>query len=171
MKNSSNISRGLTLLIFFALLFRGQGVSAQSDKEKKDMEKAAAVKQWVEAQQFEFVAQTVLPMSGSSRPLTTEYDLKVKKDLLDCYLPYFGRAYTAPIGQTEGGIQFKSSQFSYSTEPGKKGGWSIRIKPSDVRQDNYRLVLEVGKTGFSALTVTSDNRQTISYNGYLRELK
>jgi hypothetical protein len=61
-------------------------------------EKSTAIKSMIEAKQFVFKAQTVLPASMATRQLSGDnYDLKLFGDSLISYLPYFGRAYSAPI--------------------------------------------------------------------------
>lgn len=92
--------------------------------------------------------------------------MRVSKDSLVTYLPYFGRAYSAPIGTSDGGFQFTSTDFAYSTEARKKGGWLIKIKPNDNR-DIQQMFLTVTESGSASLQVTSTNRQPISYNGYV----
>ena len=55
----------------------------------------------IESANYTFVPQTALPMSGKSISLDYSYSLKVSKDTINSYLPYFGRAYTAPISPTD----------------------------------------------------------------------
>jgi hypothetical protein len=85
-------------------------------------------------------------------------------------VPYFGRAYTAPMDPTKGGIQFTSTKFEYKETKRKKGGWEILIKPKDT-QDVSQMVLTVSETGFASLQVISNNRQPISFSGYVDEKK
>ena len=127
------------------------------------------VKKLVEGKDFIFKAQTASPLGGMTRQLTTEYDLRVIGDSMITYLPYFGRAYTAPLPGSTGGINFTSTDFAYSVSEKKKGGWEIRITPSgnDVRQ----LFLTVSESGYATLQVLSTNRQSISYNGYVARRK
>jgi hypothetical protein len=98
--------------------------------------------------------------------LTSDYSLTVRKDSVISYLPYFGRAYTAPIGKTSGGIEFTSTDFVYTSKQNKKGGWQIEIKPND-ETDVRQMLLTVSKNGYGSLSVTSNNRQAISFNGYI----
>jgi hypothetical protein len=157
-----------TILFFItAINFWGKDGFAQDSKQQRDSIRQANVKNWVESQQFLFVAQFAFPMNGRSRALTTEYDLKVRKDGVESSLPYYGQAYSAPIGQSSGGIQFKSKSFEYSVAAAKKGGWDIRIRPKDVRDDVYRLTLHISSSGTASLQVSSNNRQSISFNGYI----
>src|SRR5689334_12028310 len=57
-----------------------------------------------------FKAQSVFPSSGGIINLTSEYDLKLSRDSIIAYLPYYGRAYTATPGE-DGGIHFTSTKF------------------------------------------------------------
>jgi uncharacterized protein DUF4251 len=131
-------------------------------------DKESAVKNMVESQNFVFKAQTANPMSGRTRQLTSEYDLKVLKDSIIAYLPYFGRAYSPPVNPSEGGIQFTSTQFEYKKTNRKKGGWDIQIIPKDGK-DVRQLDLRISENGSASLVVSSNNRQSISFNGYIEE--
>jgi len=145
-------------------------MNAQDTKQDKQAAKAAAIKKLVDSQTYVFVAQTALPMSGSTRQLTSDYDLRVTKSSVVSYLPYFGRAYTAPIDPTRGGLQFTSKDFEYTATPGKKGGWNILIKPKDYR-DVQQMTLGISESGYGTLQVLSTNRQPISFNGYIKAPK
>ena len=109
-------------------------------------------------------------MSGRTRQLTSDYDVKVTKAQVVSYLPYFGRAYSAPIDPSQGGIQFTSKDFDYTTTPRKKGGWDIQLKPKDYR-DVQQMSLSITEDGYASLQVTSTNRQLISFTGYITAIK
>lgn len=126
------------------------------------------VKEMIEKGNFVFIAQMALPMGGSSRHLTSSYDVKVSEDAVVSYLPYFGRAYRAPSDLTGGGIDFESTDFDYSVKERRKGGWDVRITPNDV-EDVRQLFLTVSENGSASLRVNSDRRQAISFNGYITE--
>lgn len=129
----------------------------------------AVVQNFIKAKEFVFKAQTVLPMTGMSRQLTSEYDVKFLGDSIVAYLPYFGRAYSAGYGEG-GGIDFTSTKFDYKVKQRRKGGWDITIKPQDAK-DVQQLNFTVSEDGYASLQVTGNNRQAISYNGYIVERK
>jgi hypothetical protein len=133
-------------------------------------ERESAIRDMVQSGQFMFHAQTALPMTGTSRQLTSDYDLEVSKDAVVSYLPFFGRAYSLPYGSTEGGFNFTSRKFEYSFSDRKKGGWNISIKPRDVA-DFREFSLLISKNGYGTLQVVSNNRQSISFTGYISPLK
>lgn len=149
------------MLVFFVATMFGVGAFAQVDKDK--------VKQVLESKNFVFKAQSASPSGGRVRSLTGEYDLRIFGDSLVTYLPYFGRAYTAPM-PGESGINFSTSDFDYKLDTRKKGGWEITMLPKDVR-DVRQLFLTVTESGYATLQVTSNNRQPISFNGYIVERK
>ena len=85
----------------------------------------------INTHRFIFVAERVNPLRGSSRILTSYYDVTVKPDTIICYLPYFGRAYQAPIDPSKGGLDFKSYKFTYNVTLEDKDEWQVYINPKD----------------------------------------
>lgn len=150
---------------------------AQTTKQQKQAAKEATIKKMVDSVHYVFKANYALPMRGGQKTLTSDYDLVVKKDTITAYLPYFGRAYTAPndIYTNEGGIKFKTADFSYDSKPGKKGGWEITIKPKNTNISNWRSVqqmyLSISTNGYATLRVISSNRDPISFDGYIESIK
>lgn len=154
------------LFIFTTAFFACSPVQSQEKSQGMD---AGRVSQLITGRNYVFQAQTVFPMRGRSRQIAGDgYDVYVSKDTVISFLPYFGRAYTAPMDPSQGGIQFTSTKFDYAEEDGKDGGWNITIKPTDVR-DVQQFYLTVSKDGYASLQVTSTNRQPISFNGIIRE--
>ena len=129
-----------------------------------------SAQQLIESKNFVFKAESVNPNRGRFRQLTSEYDLVVAVDTVVAFLPYFGRAYSAPISPSDGGIKFTSSDFEYKVEKRKKRGWDVFIKPKDVN-DSQELYLTIFENNKATLRVNSVNRESISFNGYIREGK
>lgn len=149
------------LSLFTVIILAASSIVKAQDKKPDEM------KRIIESQNYIFKAQMVNPLGGGSRQLTPEYDLSITKDTIISYLPYFGRAYTAPIDPTEGGIKFTSTHFEYKSPKDGKG-WEITIKPNDVR-NVQELYLTIFDNGNATLQVTSTDRQSISFNGYVIE--
>ncbi|WP_207510833.1 DUF4251 domain-containing protein [Longitalea luteola] len=157
----NNILKYSLFIWVFLALALPQTISAQKKKDKK-----AAITQAVQAQNYIFKAQTALPQAGSTRQLTTDFDLRISKDTIVSDLPYFGRAYTAPMNPSQGPLRFTSTDFDYSITDRKKGGWDVVITPKDT-QDPRQLTLTIFDNGSASVVVTSYNRQPISFNGYV----
>ena len=160
----------LVLTVFLMLVVVSSAMYAQEKKTKKErqQEQAEKVQKMVEAQEYKFVAQRAFPMSGRSIHLTSLYDLRVSKDTISAYLPYFGRAYVAPMNPSEGGIKFESTDFNYRLENAKKGGWIVLISIKDAKR-RIEMVLNITASGSANLSVNDDTRQTISFNGNIEK--
>jgi hypothetical protein len=153
------------LLLALALLSTTQAQSP-SRKDKQQAQRTQ-IKNLVDSQHYVFNAQMALPMAGHSRQLTGDYyDLEVGKTTIISYLPFFGRAYSAPIDPAKGGIQFTSKKFDYTATPKKSGGWNVLIKPKDL-QDDWQLSLDITIDGYATLQVNGGNRQPISFTGVI----
>ena len=129
-----------------------------------------SVKSLIESKRFVFKVQTIMPLSGTARQSLNEYDIRLYGDSLISQLPYFGRAFTAPMPGERGGFYFTSTDFDYSVKNRKKGGWEILLKPKDVR-DVREYFISVSEKGYANLRVLSNNRQPISYSGVIVALK
>src|SRR6185436_5082371 len=93
---------GICSLALLALCSLPFHINAQDTKQDKQAAKDAAIKLLVDSQNYVFVVQSAMPLSGRVRQLTSDYDLRVTKTSVISYLPYFGRAYQAPINPTQG---------------------------------------------------------------------
>jgi len=151
-------------VLLSALLF-------QCSSSKKTVSlNADDVKNMVNNKEFIFVADRVNPLRGRSRTLTSEYDVKINNDSLVSYLPYFGRAYQAPMDPSQGGIQFTSTSFSYEVNANGKNGWDVIIKPKDY-QDVQQLSFTIFDNGSATLNVVSTQKDPISFNGNVEPIK
>jgi hypothetical protein len=159
------------LLYSILLVIFSTGIQAQETRAQKKQEKLDAVKKMVENQNYVFIAQMANPIGWRTIQLNYNYDVVVSKDSVDSYLPYYGRAYVAPINPTdpkETGIQFKSKNFEYNKTASKHSGWDITIIPNDVKETR-RFTFNITEAGYATLSVISSNRQAISFNGYIAE--
>ena len=129
---------------------------------------AAEIQKMIDSKNFVFKAQSTTPQSGRTRQLTYGYDFVARGDTIICFLPYYGRSYSAPV-DTDGGIKFTSTDFSYEAKKLKKS-WVITIKPKDA-DDVRELYFTAFANGNASLQVTSNNRSNISFNGYLEKGK
>ena len=127
-----------------------------------------SVMNMLQTKEFVFVAESVSPMAGRTRTLTSEYDLRVTSDTVTADLPYFGRAYSTTYNMSGGGIEFVSTDFDYFVTRKKKDRYEINITPKDAR-DVRELTLTVFENGRADLRVTSDSRQTIGFSGYVKK--
>lgn len=164
------------VLFLVAGLFIASSLTAQNKdnltrKELKAEKKATMekeVEEKLKSKNFTFKARQANPMSGSSINLTSEYDLKMKNDSAFAYLPFFGVAYRAEYGSTEGGIKFEEIASEYKMNL-KKDIYTIEFTVKSSK-DQYDCVFTISKSGYGTLQISSNNRQQISFYGILEGL-
>ncbi|MDB5231083.1 MAG: hypothetical protein JWN76_1888 [Chitinophagaceae bacterium] len=138
--------------------------------QKKEA-KAAMVENMIESKSFTFDPQTVLPLGFAARQLTPGYySVKLTPEVLTVDLPFFGRAYTADFGSSQGGFHFISKDFTTEVVKRKKGNYDVVIKPRDLKDVNY-LTFSISQGGYASLQVSSNSRQGISFSGIIEESK
>jgi len=148
-------------LALFCILISFSGVANSQTRENVD----SAIERMLEEQNFTFRAERMLPQGGRQRILTeTVYMLKLADKKLMVDLPYVGRAFVATPGNTNGGIRFTSLEYTYRIVNRRKEGWNVTISPKDV-SDVRECQLTVFGNGAASLTVSSNNRTVISYQG------
>ena len=134
----------------------------------------------IEKKEFDFNATKAFPMGGdvigvlNSLPnssagrilnLDPGYGFNLKKDLLSVSLPYFGRAYNSTPGDSSnGGYRFESKDFYIKQSTTRKGNTLLVITPKDQKM-SMTFNLEIFKNGSAFLSVNSNDRQPISYDG------
>ncbi|HEY9343091.1 MAG TPA: DUF4251 domain-containing protein [Hanamia sp.] len=155
-------------LVNFSFLFLALVFFQCTSSKKVTAIQPGDVNTMIDAHEFKFIAERVTPLRGRMRHLTSSYDVTVKNDSLVSYLPFFGRAYQAPMNPSEGGIQFTSTQFSYEVNADKKNSWNVIIKPKD-QQDVQQFLFTIFDNGTATLNVTSTNRDPISFYGNIQK--
>lgn len=162
--------RKIVLLAF--LVFAIIGVNAQDSKKQTRKEKRAAkeakkieqTKALLEGKDYVFVATQALPSGMRSVNLDGSYDMKIEGDEVICYLPFYGRAYSAGYGGGEGPFDFTLPIENYTLENEKKGAYLVQFEVKN-KNDNIKFSLSIGNTGSASLIVTSTNRQSINFYG------
>jgi len=157
----------ISLLVLFLAIFAtttfAQEKSKKQIKEEQKIEKQKHIDTLVNSKTFVFNATRALPQGGKSINLTSSYDVKFSPDLIESNLPFYGRAYSGVGYGGDSGMKFEGKPEEFTVTKGKKN-YSINavVKGSN---DTYRLSLSVSFEGSGSLSITSNNRSFISYNG------
>ncbi len=134
-------------------------------------EKKIALSRAIQQGEFEFEARRAIAQNGFTKTLTSDYRLIVSEDTVRAWLPFYGRAYRAPIDPSEGGIHFISTHFSYHMEERRKTGWEIRIIPQDHKNQVDKMTLQISPSGDATLNVISTYRTPITFYGKITKKK
>lgn len=161
------LSFSLILLVCFIAF----SSTAQSKKARKDA-KNKKITELINNKKFSFKVQTVQPMRGGTvnNLNLLSFEMILKKDTLISYLPYFGRAFTAPMNPRDSPLNFNTTDFDYVVEKGRKGSQEIKIDLKN-RPDSRQFFLVIDQSGYGSLQVTSVNREPISYFGFITAIE
>ncbi|TRX64261.1 DUF4251 domain-containing protein [Carboxylicivirga sp. M1479] len=162
------------LILSSFLLMPNQVALAKDKKSKKEkrMEQFTETKKLVDSKQFIFVPDRAFPQGGRSIDLTTNYGfVKIMDSETEGDMPFFGRGFSVPYGGGEG-IKFdKTSIENEEIEINEK---KMRLTYSfEARGDNdtYRISMDISYGGSTSVSVTSNNRSHISYNGSISKIE
>lgn len=165
----------ISLIFIFGLLFFFQSCSSQAVLDSKTVDAL------VDSQEFTFHAQRAnptnydvinvmnsIPNSTSMRilELNGDYSIIINKNNLEVVLPYFGRQFNASYNTSDNGYRFTSKDFTVNKSQNKKGNWTLKIKPNDARNVD-EIIIEVFKSGKAFVSMRSNDRQPITYDGYV----
>lgn len=159
------------------LLFAFQSCASQT------VDSGASSGNTLDTKQFVFHAERANPMSYESVNVigsipgntvnrildisSSNYTFSVSKGVLESVLPYFGTRYNAAYGNPDqNSYRFTSKDFLISDSKGKKSKTIIRIQPKDVSYVSD-IYLEVYPNGKAYLSIKGNDRQPISYDGFV----
>jgi hypothetical protein len=150
---------------FFGLLFfAAAAASCSGTKKVTSTISKEAITEAINKNEWVFTANYVQPQTGRSRSINGPYTVTYSANKFIVYLPYFGRAYAATIGSTQGPLDFTSSDFDISKDQTKEGQWTLVLKPKDYREVQT-MTFTFFDNGSANLAVILTNRSPISFSG------
>ena len=164
--------------VFLIFLITTQGFSQEKSKgqlkkeqkEKVKLEKEKKTEALIESKTFVFIAETALPMGTRSINLRNDnYSVIFQPDMIESFIPFFGRAYSGAGFGNDNGLMFKEKPKSFDVKKTNKN-YQIDVVVNK-NNNNYQMSLTVSFEGGATLSVTSSNRSTITYQGYLEPIK
>lgn len=155
----------LVLFSFLSMECLAQEKTKKELKAEKELEKQKEIKTLIDSKNFLFEAQKVIPQGGRFIILDyNTYFLKFNTEKTTCDLPFFGRAYNISYGG-DGGIKFEGTPEKIQIEKTKRK-YIIRATVKG-KNDVYDLMFTVFFNGGASLSITSNNRAFISYDGII----
>ena len=141
-----------------------QELSKKELKEKKKVEKEKVTVALIESRTFVFKGSSAVAQKGRTIDLTTRQNfVKFSPDSLECDMPFFGTATGISYGGGDGGYSFIAKPAKFDLKKNKKN-YKINIEVKDSK-DNYVIFLNIGLEGGATLSISSNNRSTMTYFG------
>ncbi|MEN2398637.1 DUF4251 domain-containing protein [Flavobacterium sp. MC2016-06] len=156
----------LVLFCFLSFPVLAQEKTKKELKAEKELQQQKEIDALIASKKFVFEAQKVNPQGG--RLIILDYNtyfLKFNTEKTTCDLPFFGRGFNVPYGGGDGGIKFEGTPENIRIEKKKKSStFRATVKGKD---DVYDLMFTIFSNGSASLSVNSNNRSPISYDGVI----
>ncbi|HSI70983.1 MAG TPA: DUF4251 domain-containing protein [Gillisia sp.] len=165
MKRGLKMRSVFTALAVIMLYISCGSVDRKTLKDYDELQEAIASKT------FEIEHQWALPLGGGMIDLIGNPNfIRIDKDSVDLYLPYFGvRHGGGGFNSHEGGLIYKGEAKNFSVTEESKRKRIIRFEGRQ-DQDQLRFSITVFPDGSANTTVMMAQRQTIAYRGTVRNL-
>ena len=158
------ISVLMVLLLFMGTTLISQEKSKKQLRAERAIEKQKQTEAMINAKEFVFVGETALPTGFRTVNLSSNTNyVKFHPDRIESYMPYFGKAYSGIGFGGDNGLKFDGKPEDYTVTKGAKN-YQINATVKG-KNDNFKLSLSVGFEGSATLSIFSNYRSQISYNG------
>jgi hypothetical protein len=159
------------LIVFLLIGFipaMAQSTDRKAMKEQKKIEREKEIGVLVDSKKFEFKARRALPTGFRPMDLTTNPNfIRFSPDSIVSEMPFFGRAYAVTYGG-EGGLKFEGKPEVYTIKKDKKL-YSVEAKVKS-KGDYFTINLSISFNGSATMSISSNNRSSISYYGEISEI-
>ena len=159
----------LILLVIFTL--SGTLLNAQTKEEKKKLKEETAQKEYeatkllIDSGIYTFQANWANTQKGRRISLQGNPTyLKIDDNNVDAYLPYFGALHSPTIGGG-GAIKFEGTVKNYKVKYNDKKKKATVLFNAKNTSENFDINLSIYKSGKASLSVTSNKRNSITYDG------
>ncbi|MEP6931912.1 MAG: DUF4251 domain-containing protein [Flavobacterium sp.] len=160
------------IVLFSFLIFQGfaQEKTKKELKAQRELQKQKEIESLINSRNFVFDAEKANPLGYRMMILDyNTYTIKVDEANVVSDLPYFGRGYNIPYGSSDGGMKFEGKPENITIEKVKKR-YIIKMIVKG-KNDVYNLLFSVFSDGGTSVSITSNNRASISYDGNIRAPK
>lgn len=117
--------------------------------------------------------ENLLPFGSSTAYINLsnlDNHIKIVKDSLQLYMPYYGEHHISKGYGTSGGFEFKGTPEKKSIHFQAKDSSYLLEYWLDTEEENLRIAIRLFSNKKSRFTINSSNRTTISYQGTWKTL-
>jgi hypothetical protein len=160
----------VVIATFFVTSGFAQEKSKKQIKEEQKKEQQQQTEAMVNSKTFVFVARTALPQGYKTVNLnTSEYNVTFKPEYIVSYMPFYGKAYSGVGYGGDAGLKFEGKPEEFTVTKSKKNYQVNAVVKG--QNDVYTISATISFTGSASLTILSNNRSSISYNGEIATIK
>ncbi|MEH6764907.1 MAG: DUF4251 domain-containing protein [Aequorivita antarctica] len=163
MKTSNLLVAVLFYFILGSALAQEKDIKASTSQET---ENTSNIENLLNSKTFEFVANTAFPTSGTPKNLVgSGYSVSFSPEKIVSNLPFYGRAYGGMALGRDKGMRFQGNPKNFTIEKNKE--YKVNTTVND-EGNTYVIALSVNDSGYASLTISSNDRGAISYQGEVK---
>ena len=151
------------LILLLGVMATSCGTGIGLTKAEREAAVTRQVQEGLDTRHYTIAVDWMKPLGGMSRHVSSNYELKVNGDQVDCYLPYVGEAYRLPYGGGKG-LNFKGDIEDYSINYPTSNRAHIEFTVNN-GEDIYRFRIDVFNNGRSIIDIIAQDRDAISFDG------
>lgn len=146
------------------------GTICMMGQEQEDYTKK--INKMVEMNLWDIEITKIRPMSMPSKLTRQEYEIKLKKDILNVDVPYIGRFDSAPMGTHDISIEIEDQKVDVQKKYNeKKKRHEIRFRAKDDNSNSTcDFYIEIFENGTCLIRLNVMDRDPITYDGELKFL-
>lgn len=139
------------------------GTSNGLTKAEREAAVTRQVQEGLDTRHYAIAVDWMRPLGGMARHVSSNFELKVNGDEMDCYLPYAGEAYRLPYGGGQG-LNFKAKIEDYTINYLTSNRSHIEFTAKNV-EDTYHFRIDVFNNGRAIIDIVPVDRDAISFEG------
>ena len=132
-------------------------------KAEKEALVIRQVQECLDTRHYTIAVDWMKPLGGFARHVSSNYELTVNGDEIDCYLPYVGEAYHLPYGGGKG-LNFKGKIENYTITNPTSNRYHIEFTVTN-DEDSYLYRIDVFNNGKAYIDIVARDRDAISFDG------
>ncbi len=156
------MKKAFILLGMLAVLLSGCMTTAERAAEKARQKEL--LEQALSERQLTITVRSMHTQRYGSHQVTPDFRLKIMRDTVDSYLPYFGQAWSAGYGSDAQGLHFTAPMLDVRQSLMKHDVQRLEFAAKS-REDIYYFIVDVYPNGRASISVRARDRDNISFDG------
>lgn len=152
-----------SFFMLMMVLLTSCGTSNGLTKAEREAAITRQVQECLDTRHYTIAVDWMKPLGGMARHVSSNFELKVNGEDMDCYLPYAGEAYRLPYGGGQG-LNFKGKIQNYTIDYPTSNRSHIEFMVNNV-EDVYHFRIDVFNNGRAIIDVYAQDRDAISFDG------
>lgn len=149
--------------LLMAIMLSACGSTNGLTKAEQQAQVTRQVQEALDTRHYTIAVDWMKPLGGFARHVSSNYELKINGDDIDCYLPYVGEAYHLPYGGGKG-LNFKGKINNYSIAYPTSNRSHIEFTVIN-DEDSYLYRIDVFNNGKAYIDIVARDRDAISFDG------